>query len=133
MERQAPLLGDRSPETVNENWKSLGQQYDGRFRVPTPRNVDKRPRPDFVKAYGHNGYFKSPQGDRAFLQHKRHVATMRDRCSGGEKVFCWPTPETPQNLNAHCCNLGHTGLRCGFARRDNDGSLVDFARLQDQA
>ena len=27
--------------------------------VPTLRNVDKRPRPDFIKAYGHNGYFKS--------------------------------------------------------------------------
>ena len=26
---------------------------------PTLRNVDKRPRPDFIKAYGHNGYFKS--------------------------------------------------------------------------
>jgi cytochrome c peroxidase len=26
---------------------------------PTLRNVDKRPSPDFVKAYGHNGYFKS--------------------------------------------------------------------------
>jgi hypothetical protein len=32
---------------------------NGRFRVPTSRNVDKRPRPDFVKAYGHNGYFES--------------------------------------------------------------------------
>jgi cytochrome c peroxidase len=27
--------------------------------VPTLRNVDKRPSSDFVKAYGHNGYFKS--------------------------------------------------------------------------
>jgi len=31
----------------------------GKFRVPTLRNVDLRPTPDFVKAYGHNGYFKS--------------------------------------------------------------------------
>lgn len=37
----------------------LASQFDGKFRVPTLRNVDKRPRPDFVKAYMHNGYLKS--------------------------------------------------------------------------
>jgi cytochrome c peroxidase len=31
----------------------------GKFKIPTLRNVDLRPAPDFVKAYGHNGYFKS--------------------------------------------------------------------------
>jgi cytochrome c peroxidase len=31
----------------------------GKMKVPTLRNVDKRPSTDFVKAYGHNGYFKS--------------------------------------------------------------------------
>jgi cytochrome c peroxidase len=95
----------RSPETVNEDWKSLAPQYDGRFRVPTLRNVDKRPRPDFIKAYGHNGYFKS-------LKEIVHFYNTRDalpKCATGapgEKVYCWPAPETPQNLNAHCCNLG---------------------------
>jgi cytochrome c peroxidase len=29
------------------------------MKVPTLRNVDKRPSSTFVKAYGHNGYFKS--------------------------------------------------------------------------
>ena len=29
------------------------------MKVPTLRNVDKRPSAGFVKAYGHNGYFKS--------------------------------------------------------------------------
>src|SRR5665811_1893190 len=31
----------------------------GKHKVPTLRNVDKRPYLGFVKAYGHNGYFKS--------------------------------------------------------------------------
>ena len=31
----------------------------GKFKIPSLRNVDLRPTPDFVKAYGHNGYFKS--------------------------------------------------------------------------
>src|SRR4029079_2907055 len=32
---------------------------NGTFKTPTLRNVDKRPTPDFVKAYGHNGVFKN--------------------------------------------------------------------------
>ena len=40
-----------SPDTLCLN--------NARFQVPTLRNVDKRPDPTFVKAYGHNGYFKS--------------------------------------------------------------------------
>jgi cytochrome c peroxidase len=31
----------------------------GFFKVPTVRNVDKRKDPDFIKAYTHNGWFKS--------------------------------------------------------------------------
>jgi cytochrome c peroxidase len=95
----------RSPETENESWRALAPQFDGRFRVPTLRNVDKRPREDFVKAYGHNGYFKS-------LKEIVHFYNTRDvlpKCAvgaGGEKVACWPPPETPQNLNPTCCDLG---------------------------
>jgi cytochrome c peroxidase len=51
-----PLSG---PSAVDARWKPLASQNRGRFQVPTLRNVDKRPSPDFVKAYGHNGYFKS--------------------------------------------------------------------------
>jgi cytochrome c peroxidase len=95
----------RSPETVNADWKALAPQFDGRFRVPTLRNVDKRPQADFVKAYGHNGYFKS-------LKEIVHFYNTRDvlpKCAvgaQGEKVSCWPPAETPQNLNTNCCNLG---------------------------
>lgn len=31
----------------------------GKFKIPSLRSVDLRPSEDFVKAYGHNGYFKS--------------------------------------------------------------------------
>jgi cytochrome c peroxidase len=34
-------------------------QFNGLFQTPTLRNVDKRPSPTFVKAYMHNGVFKS--------------------------------------------------------------------------
>ncbi len=48
-------LGDYL-ETVQPQ---LAAQEMGKMKVPTLRNVDKRPSLDFVKAYGHNGYFKS--------------------------------------------------------------------------
>ena len=97
----------RSPENANEAWKQLAPRFDGRFRVATVRNVDKRPRPDFVKAYMHNGYFKS-------LKEVVHFYNTRDtlpRCeagSPGEKVSCWPPPENATNINTNCCNLGLT-------------------------
>lgn len=97
----------RSPENANETWKKLAPQFDGRFRVVTLRNVDKRPRPDFVKAYMHNGYLKS-------LKEVVHFYNTRDtlaRCpagSQGERVSCWAPPENPANINTNCCDLGLT-------------------------
>ncbi|HSL45254.1 MAG TPA: cytochrome c peroxidase [Anaerolineales bacterium] len=52
----------------------------GKFKVPTLRNVDLRPSTDFVKAYGHNGYFKSLE-DLVFFYHWR--AMMDNGCMGG--------------------------------------------------
>jgi cytochrome c peroxidase len=34
-------------------------QFNGLFQAPTVRDVDRRPTPKFVKAYMHNGVFKS--------------------------------------------------------------------------
>jgi cytochrome c peroxidase len=47
------------PSAVDARWRPLAPENVGRFQVPTLRNVDKRPSPNFVKAYGHNGYFKT--------------------------------------------------------------------------
>src|SRR5262245_16200277 len=103
-------VGDflRNPQlNPNSAWASLAPQFDGRFQVSTLRNVDKRPRPDFVKAYMHNGYFKS-------LKEVVHFYNTRDklpRCehgAPGEKVTCWPAPEVSQNKDTTIGNLGLT-------------------------
>ena len=52
----------------------------GKQKVPTLRNVDLRPSEDFVKAYGHNGYFKSLE-DIVFFYHWR--AMMDSGMCGG--------------------------------------------------
>ena len=65
--------------------QSIGYDKDvyeaewGKFKVPTLRNVDLRPSEDFVKAYGHNGYFKS-------LAEIVHFYNTRDVLAGCEEV-----------------------------------------------
>jgi cytochrome c peroxidase len=86
-------------------------QYEpeiGKFKVPTLRNVDKRPSAGFVKAFGHNGYFKT-------LKEIVHFYNTRDvlgRCekTGDPKpgVNCWPEPEVASNLNRK--KLGNLSL-----------------------
>ena len=95
------------PDNPNRKWAELAGSYRGKFQVSSLRNVDKRPRPDFVKAYMHNGYFKS-------LKEVVHFYNTRDvlpRCKprdAGEKVTCWPAPEEPANVNT--TQMGHLGL-----------------------
>lgn len=53
----------------------------GKHKVPTLRNVDLRPTPDFVKAYGHNGFFKSLD-EIVFFYHWRGMMDS-GMCGGG--------------------------------------------------
>jgi cytochrome c peroxidase len=98
------LEGPGNP--VNQ-WLPRGQSFVGKYKTPTLRNVDKRPRPDFVKAYMHNGYLKS-------VREVVHFYNTRDalpRCNPGdpgEKLTCWPAPEHPETMNRR--QLGNLGL-----------------------
>jgi cytochrome c peroxidase len=84
-----------------------GASEDGKMKVPTLRNVDKRPNKLFVKNYAHNGYFKS-------LKEIVHFYNTRDlllTCPHGsqdEKTTCWPPAEVPENVNKE--ELGDLGL-----------------------
>ena len=92
------MQSDSGQLNPDSQWVERAPKFDGKFQVPTLRNVDMRPAPDFVKAYMHNGYFKS-------LKEVVHFYNTRDvlpRCGAGdqgEKVTCWPAPEDPTNLN----------------------------------
>ena len=87
-----------SPLNPNHEWAAMAKSYLGKYKTPTLRNVDKRPRADFVKAYMHNGYLKS-------LKEVVHFYNTRDtlpRCKPGdpgEKITCWPAPENPATIN----------------------------------
>jgi cytochrome c peroxidase len=94
--------------TENQNpvqWKALAPMFNGNFKVPTLRNVDRRPRANFIKAYMHNGYLKS----LAEVVHFYNTSQALGRCaqgSPGEKVSCWPPPAVPENVSTLIGNLG---------------------------
>ena len=73
----------------------------GKHKNPTLRNVDLRPYPDFVKAYGHNGVFKSLD-DIVFFYHWR-AAMDGGMCGSGGMGNCavmaamFPPPEVDKN------------------------------------
>ncbi|MHC1764794.1 MAG: cytochrome-c peroxidase [Verrucomicrobiia bacterium] len=79
----------------------------GKHKVPTLRNVDKRPYPEFVKAFGHNGVFKS-------LEEIVQFYNTRD-------VEEWPAPEVAENVNTD--ELGNLGLTA-----DEEAAIVAFLK-----
>jgi cytochrome c peroxidase len=89
------LAGMQNP---NREWAAFAKSFMGKYKTPTLRNVDMRPRADFVKAYMHNGYLKS-------LKEVVHFYNTRDSLPAckpgdpGEKVTCWPAPENPATIN----------------------------------
>jgi cytochrome c peroxidase len=92
------LQSDSGQLNPDSEWIKLAPKFEAKIQVPTLRNVDMRPTPNFVKAYMHNGYFKS-------LKEVVHFYNTRDvlpRCKpadSSEKVTCWPAPEDSTNLN----------------------------------
>lgn len=102
----------------------------GKHRVPTLRNVDRRPTSGLVKAFGHNGYFKS-------LKEIVHFYNTRDVLGRCEKINnpkpgenCWPEPEVSANMNRE--ELGKLGLTdkeeediVAFLRTLSDGYLIE--------
>jgi len=90
-------------------YASVASANSGKHKVPTLRNVDLRPRPDFVKAYMHNGFFKD-------LEAVVHFYNTRDVSSEN-----WPAPEIPDNLNT--TEMGNLGLTA-----EDEAAIVLFMK-----
>ncbi len=80
-------LGGFLANHPNPAWQAMAAENDGKHKVPTVRNVDKRPGLGFPKAYMHNGVFKS-------LEEVVHFYNTRDVVAEG-----WPPPEVDRNVN----------------------------------
>jgi cytochrome c peroxidase len=82
-------------------YAQYAEENYGKFKVPTLRNVDLRPDPGFVKAFGHNGYFKSLEAIVHFYNTRDVLPTCDPAEHPGwvEGIDCWPAPEYPENVN----------------------------------
>jgi cytochrome c peroxidase len=88
-------------------YSQYAAQNMGKHKVPTLRNVALSPRPGFVKAYMHNGCFKTLQ-DVAHFYNTRDVASAK-----------WPAPEVSANVNVD--EMGNLGLTA-----DEEKAVVAF-------
>jgi cytochrome c peroxidase len=86
------------------------QQQDGKFRVPTLRNVAR------TAPYGHNGYFGN-------LEYVLDFLNTRD--VGSKDVGPWAAPEVAANVDAR---VGHLGL----TEKDIEDLMAFLETLNDQ-
>jgi cytochrome c peroxidase len=105
----------------------------GKHKVPTVRNVDLRPSPGFVKAFAHNGYFKSLKQIVHFYNTRdtKPVCTDDPSTEVDESLFmpveqamakgCWPEAEVTINVNTS--ELGN--LHLTDAQED---AIVEFMK-----
>ncbi len=93
-------------ETTEKYAQYAAENY-GKHKVPTLRNVGLKPREDFVKAYMHNGFFKTLK-DVVKFYNTRDVADSD-----------WPPPEIADNVNTE--ELGDLVLS-----EDEEDAIVKF-------
>ena len=103
--RRLPHVSPKIRRMENYQLERLARRNDGKHKVPSLRNVGKRPSDNFTKAYGHNGYFKS-------LEEIVHFYNTRD-------VEYWPDPEVTATVNED--ELGDLGLS-----PEEEAALVAF-------
>lgn len=95
--RSAPFVTTALLNLTDNELASLADANYGKHKVPTLRNVGKRPSKGFVKAYMHNGVFKS-------LKAVVNFYNKRDEMIANGTV----EPEVIQNMNI--TELGNLGL-----------------------
>jgi len=94
----------------------------GKHKVPTARNVGLGPT-GLIKAYGHNGYFKSLEG----IVHFYNTRDVKPVCDGdyteaqARAARCWPAPEVDETVNK--AELGNLGLS-----PDQEADIVAFLK-----
>ncbi len=95
-------------------WEELAEDNDGKFKVPTVRNVDLRTGKGFPKAYMHNGVFKS-------LEEVVHFYNTRD-----VPQESWPPPEVDRNVNRDLLE----GVPLGDLELDDEAEAAIVAFLK---
>ncbi len=121
---------------TGSNGKGDFLRVNGLFKTPTLRNVDTRPTTTFVKAYCHNGVFKSLQ-QVVHYYNTRNLTTSPGEaidftaanptsCLKGQPL--WPAPEVPspltlENPTGTLGQIGNLGLTA-----QEEADLVAFLK-----
>jgi cytochrome c peroxidase len=107
-QQSGPGIG--TGQNPNPAWAVLAPQFNGKVQTPTCRNVDLRPYPGFVKAYAHNGYFKSLKALVHFYNTRDTLNNGVHKPAGepGEGITYWPFPEVNVNVDQTIGKLGLT-------------------------
>lgn len=108
-------------ELTNGELIDIAEENDGKHKVPTLRNVDKRPYPWFIKAYSHNGYFKSLYSIVHFYNTRDRLASCDSKRFPLPGFNCWPEAEVLDNVNT--TELGN--LRLSFFE---ELAIVEFLK-----
>jgi cytochrome c peroxidase len=134
-EKSGPGIG--TGQNPNPSWAVLAPNFNGKVQTPTCRNVDVRPYPGFVKAYAHNGYFKSLKALVHFYNTRDTLNNGVHKPAGepGEGITYWPFPEVNVNVDQ---TIGHLGLTDAeenqivlFLQTLSDGFFVPPVRFND--
>ncbi len=83
-------------------YAGMAEEYMGSQKVPTLRNVDLRPDPAFVKAFTHNGYFKTLKGIVHFYNTRDVKPVCDDPFTTAADAMdnnCWPEAEFTESVN----------------------------------
>lgn len=110
-----PEIGQFNPSNPDDGLSdTTGElRHAGHWKTPTLRNVDLRPNPQFVKAYAHNGFFKSLKGIVKFYNTSATVCPPELGVDTEEKALanrCWPAPEHPAGSAQSFGLIGNLGL-----------------------
>jgi cytochrome c peroxidase len=96
---------------TRDDYRRFAEESNGKQKVPTLRNVDKRPDPAFVKAFMHNGYFKTLKGVVSFYNTRDVKPACKNPLTREADALaqkCWPEPQIKANVNK--TELGDLGL-----------------------
>jgi cytochrome c peroxidase len=118
---------------------------NGAFKAPTLRNVDKRPYPEFVKPYMHNGVFKSLK-EVVHFYNTRNLTTVpgeiidftqSDPYANLRGVPLWPKPEYPlasslQNPEGATAEQGGQVGNLGLTDAEEDHIVAFLKTLTDE-
>jgi cytochrome c peroxidase len=107
---------------LHTDWAPYAAGEWGKMKVPSLRNVDMRPHEGDIKAYMHNGVFKSLEEVVRFYNTRDVLPPCAEgapRSAWGDS--CWPAPEVPQNVNTS--ELGNLGLTAA-----EEAAIVAFLR-----